>query len=188
VIFVSFYFFLCCLGTEIRNGKNLVTIEERARRVYQPSKSAFFGNSTAASPGHKSKHTTDDGDQASSSFPASKAEKKTLESLEIFDRFNISEPLEEGEEEDPYTNESKLKTPAWRTADDLLREEKPKVLLVESKDEADNDAFGRVRLDKIDIDDQELFDNFGPIFELGASVQPVGMRSKEAEEVKDEDI
>jgi hypothetical protein len=185
-----YYIYSSCLGTEIRNGKNLVTIEERARRVYQPSKSAFFGNSTATSPGHKSKHTTDDGDQPSSSFPASKAEKKTLESLEIFDRFNISSPLEEGEEEVPFTNESKLKTPAWRTADDLLRDEKPKILLAESKDEADNDAFGRVRLDKIDIDDQELFENFGPIFEVAVPVQPIPVVSAEgeAEDVREEDF
>lgn len=163
-------------GAEFRNGKNFVTIEERARRVYKPAKSAFFGNEESPN----KDQVTGNGDDA---LNRTDKEKKTLESLDMFDRFSDQGNATTG----PSTMNGRTgtfntaePTPAWKNANDLYDSNSASDRMDGDYD-ANYDANSsenrssniddmmslyRVRLDNIEIDEQELFENFKPIFDF----------------------
>lgn len=112
----------------------------------------------------------------------SPGEKKALQSLEIFDQFN-DQPTD-GQSSGENKNDKYLqeKTPAWRTPNDIYQMQSTSSSQYDthSFDAAKNDNNSsstllkddelvniyRVRLDNIEFDEQELFDNFKPIFDF----------------------
>lgn len=95
-----------------------------------------------------------------------------MQSLEVFDQFNETETL------GPVTVSGKTNvttaapTPAWRNSNDLFNSTSEKA---DPSGELDNNSsehtgdlmsLYRVRLDNIEFDEQELFDNFKPIFDF----------------------
>lgn len=144
-----------------------MSIEERARRVYKPAKSAFFGDEaprTSPSPTNKAQNEE-----------LNQTEKKTLKSLEIFDKFDAPEKSTSEAKGDKYNRSVSFyneQTPAWRTANDLFQEEGGETEnnnnnsnSINPEDEFMNNLY-RVRLDNIEFDEDELFDNFRPIFDF----------------------
>jgi hypothetical protein len=155
---IKFLFFFT-LGNEFNNGKNCVAIEERARRVYKPSRSAFFDSAT-------------EGNNHNPDSPKTEKEKKTLQSLEIFDRFDAENATSakntaDGKNRTAGSFSHNEKTPAWRTPQDLFKSTGSLVTNGDDgMDDQNDNNMQRVRLDEIEFDEQELFDNFKPIFDF----------------------
>lgn len=172
-------------GAIMENGKNLVPIEERARRIYKPSRSAFFGNETS----NKNSGTLNN-----------LKEQKTLETLEMFDKItgdaSNSSVMEQkkaqarGEEavgpdgeKLVRGSEQDLQSASASVPGDINGNPNNNSSTVSSAPGVGLSALGLgyepnyygIRLDQMEFDEQELFDNFKPIFDFnnpGISYDP----------------
>jgi hypothetical protein len=138
------------VGSVLRNGKNLVTIEERARRVYSPKKSAF-GMSL-----HPPGTTTENDDELQQpSLSSSQQNGLNIQTNSTFSQpltLDLTPPLLAPRPPTSSVPGDPEKTPAWNAL-------KPQDV------QAQNQYYG-LRLDNVEFEEEnKLFSNFKPIFE-----------------------
>ncbi len=141
-----------------KNGKNSIPIEERARRIYSPAKGAMSMSLSSLSGGGRAISRAKTSDSAN----LTRSSSGNLNQTGIFAKFRDSagdetflraDPQEEseyGEEED-----GNLKTLAWNKPN--YESGSPPM--------SPSSIYG-LRLETLDFDEADMFENFKPIFDL----------------------
>jgi hypothetical protein len=137
----------------MQNGKSTVSIEERARKVYAPKRTHY--------PWEKPP-SPKDGSKSASAKQEEMAAKESLEPLSFLDDL-----FDQGSGDDirhsnpptlmtnPGTDADEEKTPAW----------------YQNQSHFDHQSYG-IKLDTMEFEEQNLFDNFKSIFDYAEPIAP----------------